>query len=205
MKYYDIARELFGTPAYPGDPVPEKEEILAIRKGDVCNLTYLKMCAHNGTHMDAPKHFSEGGKSIDRIRPEQFMGECSVLEYDGLLDGEQALKLLEAERTKRRGLRKVLWKGQTYFGKDAAEVFVRMGLELIGVERQTVGPDDADTVQTHQVLLKAGIVLLEGLDLSETEPGWYFLSAPPLKLAGCDGAPCRPILTQWEESDFKNT
>ena len=73
MKLYDITRELFGTEVYPGDPAPEYERLLEVRNGDACNLTYLKMCAHNGTHMDAPRHFLDEGKAIDELPLEQVM------------------------------------------------------------------------------------------------------------------------------------
>ena len=80
MKFYDITRELFSTPVYPGDPVPEHEWLKQIKNGDSSNLTYLKLCAHNATHMDAPRHFVEGGRTIDELELSQVMGMCSVVE-----------------------------------------------------------------------------------------------------------------------------
>lgn len=100
MKFYDITRELFSSKVYPGDPVPEFERILEVKKGDACNLTYLKMCAHNGTHMDAPRHFLDEGKSIEELPLEQVMGSCAVLEYNGELDGETAAKIIEGKGKK---------------------------------------------------------------------------------------------------------
>ena len=187
MKLYDITRELFSTEVYPGDPVPEYERLLEVRKGDACNLTYLKMCAHNGTHMDAPRHFLDEGKSIDELPLEQVMGRCSVVEFDGILDGKQAERMIAGKE------KKVLWKGSVVFTEAAAEVFAEAGMELTGVESQTVGPSDAPA-GVHKILLGAGMAILEGLNLEAVKCGDYFLCAQPLKLGGCDGAPCRAVL-----------
>ena len=189
MKFYDITREVFSSKVYPGDPIPEYERILEMKKGDVCNLTYLKMCAHNGTHMDAPRHFLDEGRSIEELPLSQVMGKCAVLEYDGKLDGDTAARMIDGKG------KKLLFKGKTVFTEDAAEVFVQAGVELVGVESQTVGPEDAPAA-VHQILLGAGMAVLEGLDLEEIQAGTYFLCAQPLKLAGCDGAPCRAVLIE---------
>lgn len=187
MRFYDITRELFSTPVYPGDPIPQMERILELKKGDACNLTYLKLCAHNATHMDAPRHFLEMGASIEMLPLEQVMGQCHVLEFNGTLSGEQAWGLTEGKG------RKILWKGNTIFTEEAAESFARRGLELVGVERQTVG--NGDSIEAvHKILLGAGMAILEGLDLEAIREGDYFLCAQPLKLAGLDGAPCRAVL-----------
>lgn len=187
MKLYDITRELYSSKVYPGDPVPEYEQILEVGNGDACNLTYLKMCAHNGTHMDAPRHFFDEGKSIDELPLEQVMGECCVLEYDGELSGETARQMIAG-----RG-KKLLWKGSVIFTVESAQVFARSGVELVGVESQTVGPEDAPA-EVHKVLLGSGMAILEGVCLDEVEAGEYFLCAQPLKLARGDGAPCRAVL-----------
>lgn len=189
MKFYDITRELFSSKVYPGDPIPEYERILEMKKGDVCNLTYLKMCAHNGTHMDAPRHFLDEGRSIEELPLSQVMGKCAVLEYDGKLDGDTAAQMIDGKG------KKLLFKGKTVFTEDAAEAFVQAGVELVGVESQTVGPEDAPAA-VHQILLGAGMAVLEGVYLEEIQAGTYFLCAQPLKLAGCDGAPCRAVLIE---------
>lgn len=187
MKLYDITRDLFRTPVYPGDPAPEYERLQAMEEGDICNLSYLKMCVHNGTHMDAPRHFLEEGKSIEELPLEQVMGRCSVLEFDGVLDGITASDMIAGKE------KKILWKGNTVFTEGAAQAFVEHGMELVGVESQTVGPEE-DPVPVHRILLGAGMAILEGLYLKEITAGTYFLCAQPLKLEGSDGAPCRAVL-----------
>lgn len=188
MKFYDITRELFSAPVYPGDPEPKYERLQEMSKGAVCNLTYLKMCVHNGTHMDAPRHFLENGKSIHELPLSQVLGRCAVVEYDGVLGGDKAEELVA-------GHKKVLWKGAPVITAEAAQAFVRCGLELVGVEGMTVGSKGAPE-RVHKILLGAEVAILESLCLEEVEPGEYFLCAQPLKLAGCDGAPCRAVLIE---------
>ena len=85
MKVYDISQEVFGCAVYPGDPKPERKIVLKMSEGAVCNLSAFSMCAHNGTHVDAPLHFYADGKSIDRIDPECFVGYAYVAAHEGLL------------------------------------------------------------------------------------------------------------------------
>lgn len=99
MKNYDISQELFTSHVFPGDPLPEYERIMAMERGDDCNLTYLKLCAHNGTHMDAPYHFAEQGRTIDQIAPEQTVGLCDVISFDGVLDGKTAKRASDIARS----------------------------------------------------------------------------------------------------------
>ena len=83
MKIYDISQELFGCCVFPGDPAPEKERVLSIADGDACNLTKLSMCAHNGTHLDAPFHFYKDGKTVDQLDLSKVIGEAKVVSFDG--------------------------------------------------------------------------------------------------------------------------
>ena len=191
MKFYDIAKELFSTPAYPGNPSPEHVWIKQIKNGDRSNLTYLKMCAHNATHMDAPLHFIEGGRTIEQIPLEQVMGPCTVLETEGdELDAATAAKLIAGSQ------KRVLLKGrELVFREETAQVFADAGLCLVGVERQTVGPA-GDTAGVHRILLGADMAILEGLDLTDVPVGDYYLCAQPLKLGECEGSPCRPVLIE---------
>lgn len=187
MRYYDVTQEVFSSKVFPGDPSPEFERIQDIEKGDSCSLTFIKMCAHNGTHMDAPCHFVRGGKSIEEIEPRRFMGRCRLLCFDGHLDEETARRMIAGKG------KKLLWKGDLIISEEAARVFAEEQLEFLGVEGQTVGTED-NTEKVHKILLGADIVIVEGLVLTEADEGEYFLCAMPLKLAGSDGAPCRVVL-----------
>ena len=94
MKCIDITRELLGSPVYPGDPAPHMEELRRIRLGDECNVSALYACLHNGTHLDAPRHFMPDGQTIDELPLTACIGECSVVEGEGLLLGAQAEEML---------------------------------------------------------------------------------------------------------------
>ena len=192
MKIYDITQELFSCAVYPGDPSPEKEIKLSISDGAVCNLTAFSMCAHNGTHIDAPFHFLSDGKTVDRMGLEPFVGDCYVSRHSGDVTAEDAADIL-AKARKAGGEKRILIAGDAVVNAAAARVFADAGIFLLGNESQTVGPEDAPK-EVHLILLGAEVVLLEGIVLKNVTEGKYFLSAAPLNLGGCDGAPCRAYL-----------
>ena len=194
MKIYDISQEVFSCGVYPGDPMPTGRSILSIDKGDVCNLTELTMCAHNGTHIDAPYHFINDGLKIDELPIEKLVGYALVAEHNGEVYGEDAEKFInKARNVQNKSVNKILIKGNATVTYDAAKVFASAGLDLVGNESQTVGPNDAPK-QVHLELLGANVILLEGIRLSSVPEGVYLLSAAPLNLGGCDGSPCRAVL-----------
>lgn len=194
MKIYDISQELFGCAVYPGDPQPERFVTLSIKNGDVCNLTAFKMCAHNGTHVDAPFHFYADGKTIDQVDLDRFIGWAYVAEHEGDISADDAKNILKAAN----GCERVLVKGKAVVTKEAAQVFAQAGIKLFGNESQTVGPIDAPK-EVHLIMLGAEIVLLEGIRLEKVPVGKYFLNAVPLNLGGADGSPCRATLLEMKE------
>ncbi len=194
MKIYDISQELFGCAVYPGDPQPERFRTLSIKNGDVCNLTAFKMCAHNGTHIDAPFHFYADGKTIDQVDLDRFIGWAYVAEHEGDIGADDAKNILKAAKDCER----VLVKGKAVVTKEAAQVFAERRIKLFGNESQTVGPLDAPK-EVHLIMLGAEIVLLEGIRLEKVPVGKYFLNAVPLNLGGADGSPCRAILLEMQE------
>ncbi len=193
MKIYDISQELFGSVVFPGDQAPEKFELKRMSRGDSHNLTALSLCAHNGTHVDAPFHFIADGETIEQVALDRFVGRCVVVEAEGVLTREQAEALLAP--LSGEAAKKVLLKGGAVLGEGAAQVFVAAGVGLVGVEPQTVGPQDAP-MATHLVLLGAGVIALEGIRLGGVPAGEYLLCAAPISLAGSDGAPCRAFLIE---------
>lgn len=220
MKIYDISQEVFGCQVYPGDPAPERNVLCSMEDGEFYNLTAFYMCAHNGTHVDAPFHFVGDGKTIDKAGLEPFVGMAFVAEHEGIVTAEDAERILEKAR--RAGLepgrlteqepdayvrksqqvegdaaKRILIKGNAEVSLEAAKVFAKADIFLLGNESQTVGPEDAP-MAVHLVLLKAGVVLLEGIRLSEVPEGVYLLNAAPLNLGGADGAPCRAVLIELE-------
>lgn len=194
MKIYDISQEVFSCQVYAGDPMPEKKLLCSMEKGDLYNLTAFNMCAHNGTHIDAPFHFIKGGKSVDSIGLDTFVGMTYVAEYHGIVSGTAATEILEkAKKQNPEAAKRILIKGNAEVSSEAARVFADSEILLLGNESQTVGPEAAP-MEVHLILLGASIVLLEGIRLAEVSEGAYFLNAAPLNLSGSDGSPCRAIL-----------
>ena len=194
MTIYDISQEVFGCQVYPGDPAPQRSVLSSMEKGDLYNLTAISMCAHNGTHVDAPFHFLKGGKTIDAIGLEAFVGLAYVAEHHGIVSGHDAMEIFEKSRDHDpEAAKRILIKGDAVVSTEAARVFASKGILLLGNESQTVGPEDAP-MEVHLVLLGAGVVLLEGIRLAEVEEGRYILCAAPLNLSGADGSPCRAFL-----------
>ena len=188
----DITQELFSCRVFPGDPAPKRERISSMEDGAAYNLTALSLCAHNGTHADAPFHFIREGKTIGELDPAIFLGPAFVYTCAGELTGERAEALLGLAARCGAGQR-LLLRGECVVTAEAARVFAASPLRLLGVESQTVGPEEAP-MEVHLILLGAGKVLLEGLRLGKVPDGRYFLSALPLNLGDADGAPCRAVL-----------
>ena len=201
MKIFDISQEVFDCCVFPGDPKPEAIDMQKIKRGDICNLTGLKMCAHNGTHVDAPYHFIDGAKTIDKVDLDRFVGRAFVAEHNGPLTEADAVKILEKAQkadadhpvSGDKASLRILIKGNAVVTEEAAGVFADAKIKLFGNESQTVGPEDAPKA-VHLIMLSEEIVLLEGIRLKDVPEGAYLLNAAPINLGGADGAPCRAIL-----------
>ena len=191
MRIFDISQEVFSCAVYPGDPTPEKQTLCSTQGGDLYNLSVFSMCAHNGTHIDAPFHFLHDGKTVDQLDLSYFVGDCYVARHTGDVSAADARQIL----TKACGAQRILIGGKATVTAEAAEVFALHNLKLLGNEGQTVGPKEAP-MQVHLILLKQEVALLEGIVLQNVPEGHYFLNAAPLNLAGCDGAPCRAYLIE---------
>jgi arylformamidase len=207
MHTYDITLTLSPElPCWPGDTDYELERVQKIDEGATANVSSLTMSAHMGTHVDAPDHFLNNGKTVEKLALSVLSGRAYVL-YLPEVDLITAAILEQAEIPPRT--RRVLFKTrnseywtrqlkdfQTDFvalSPDAAQYLVDRGVKLVGIDYLSIAPYHQGLV-THQILLKAGMVILEGLDLSAVSPGRYTLFCLPLKLAGSDGAPARAIL-----------
>ena len=189
---YDITQELFSCTVYPGDPAPVREELASLVKGDIINLTAFSMCAHNGTHLDAPAHFIRGGKTVDQLDPTAYIGDCFVARHSGDVTASDAEAILK-KAALHNAPHRILIAGKATITEEAACVFVNAHIKLVGNESQTVGPESAP-MAVHLMLLGADVALLEGVVLSHVPEGKYFLTAAPLNLGGCEGAPCRAML-----------
>lgn len=162
--------------------------------GALYNLTAFSMCAHNGTHIDAPKHFFKNGNAVDDIPLQSTVGYCYVARFNGMITKQVASEILnDAKNLDPEAAKRILVAGKAELTVDGAEVLADAGILLFGNESQTVGPENAP-MAVHKVLLVKNIVLLEGVRLSAVEQGVYLLNATPLNLGGADGAPVRAVL-----------
>ncbi len=192
MKIVDISQEVMSCEVYPGDPKPQSERLADMARGDLYHLTAFSMCAHNGTHIDAPFHFIRDGKTVESLALDIFVGACFVARHKGDVTARDAHFIMEQARTAGASKR-ILIAGDATVTSDAARVFASSGICLLGNEGQTVGPEDAP-MEVHRILLGQGVALLEGIRLDDVSAGKYFLNAAPLNLGGFDGAPCRAYL-----------
>ena len=194
MIIHDISRDTINTPVYDGDPETRAQRIKSIENGDGYNLTEISMSVHSGTHIDAPLHFYDEGSSIDNIRLNTFFGKCTVISVSGILTGEDMERLLPYCK------RRVLFhgEGKTFISHSAAIVLAESRVVLVGTDAQS-NASSFDEERTHRELARAGIVILENLNLSAIDDGEYDLCAFPIKLGGLEAAPCRAIILEQEK------
>jgi arylformamidase len=196
-------------PVWPGDPAVEISQVKSMDSGAQANVSHIHMGVHTGTHVDAPHHFLNDGRTVEKLTLEVLTGPCYVVQLPDRVEmiDVHVLSSLELPSNTSRiliGTRNSLqWKTNSRnfiadfvaLNSDAALWLVDRGIHLVGVDYLSVAPY-GDSVPTHTILLKAGVVVLEGLNLSAVGSGIYHLYCLPLKLAGSDGAPARVILVQ---------
>ena len=198
MKIYDISQELIEAVVYPGDPRPVLNTVCSMNKGDLYNLTTFSACSHNGTHIDAPRHFIENGKTVGELDLAKVVGEASVLVSSGSIDKKEAASLLEkASAYGSEAAKRLLIKGDAVMTPDGAQFLLEQGVVLVGTESQSVGAIDSP-MAVHKILLCKEVVLLEGIRLSEISEGKYFLFAAPINIGSAEGSPCRAVLVDFE-------
>lgn len=210
MKIHDITLSISPTlPVWPGDPAIKLELLESMDQGAHANVSALSISAHTGTHVDAPHHFLNNGRTVETLRLDVLCGPALVIQVADSLDAITAEVLDNAgipagtERLLIRTRNSNLWRdGVRQFVEDfvaipagGAEWLVRQGIRLVGVDYLSVAPYERSEA-THQILLKAGVIPIEGLDLHTIPPGEYELFCLPLKLEKADGAPARAVLIE---------
>ena len=193
MIIHDISRDTLTCPVYEGDPDTEVTALQNLET-DECNLSAVYMSVHAGTHIDAPLHYNEEGKSVDSLRLNTFYGKCTVITVEGILTGDDMERLLPY--CKRRILFRGL--GNTYLSQSAAIVLAESKVVLVGTDAESIAPS-FDKARPHRELARAGIAILENLNLENIDDGEYELCAFPVKLGGLEAAPCRAILFEMEK------
>jgi arylformamidase len=205
LMIYDVSMTLEpGMLVFEGDPPYEVTHPLQIAKGDLCNLSVLCFGSHTGTHIDAPRHFIEGGASVDELPLEHFFGPARLLEFPGAewitagdLEenglGEEKILLL---KTRNSALLEKSVFDRTFTGisEDAARYLASAGIRTVGIDYLSIEGYGSQAYPVHQLLLGNGIVILEGLRLAGVPPGRYQLAALPIKIREGNGSPVRAIL-----------
>lgn len=176
-QWFDISRPLRkGMPQWPGDPLFDSWLSAALARGDEANVTTVTLCAHTGTHVDAPLHYLPGAAAVETLPLDVLIGPATVASLPDLPAADRLLLQVHTP-------------GEDALTPEQAQTLLNTGVKLLGVDRLSVG--DAGV---HRLLLQAGVVIVEGLDLSAVEPGEYDFICLPIKLESADGAPARAVL-----------
>ena len=207
MELFDISLTISEELAtWPGDPKIKLTQISKIAEGETSNVTHLSATVHSGTHIDAPDHFLNNGKTVDEIPLDLLVGLAYVAEIP---TKEHITKEEIKKAGLPKGLKRILFKthnsslweyGGSEFQEDfiglapdGAKYLVDSGIEVVGVDYLSVAPFH-DPEPTHKILLENDILVIEGLDLSKIDPGEYTLLCLPLKIKDSDGSPARVLL-----------
>lgn len=194
-----------GMVHWPDNPPVRIERMLDMEQGDVANVSKISMGSHTGTHMDAPLHFVLEGEGLDEMPLTAAIGRAQVIE----IDNPESVKPYDLDPHKIHHGERILFKTQNsargwpsaafiedfiYISQEAARYLAACEIQTVGIDYLSVGGFQRDGVETHRALLEAGIWVIEGLDLSQVEPGEYELICLPIKVERSDGAPARAIL-----------
>jgi len=205
QRIYDVTVPLSSSvPAWPGEPRFEAQRIQRLEDGHAANVTRITASVHSGTHIDAPRHFLAGGASVDQLPLEILMGKARVLDLKVLdhirrkdleeLDLRDDIRVLLKTRMSGQLRHSEFQQGFVALAEDAATYLVQVGIKLVGIDYLSIDPFDSKDHPAHHALLGAGVVIVEGLDLSEVPEGEYDMACLPLRIEGADGAPARVVL-----------
>jgi arylformamidase len=209
-KIYDVTVTISAeTPIYKGDPGVEIRAFKSMSVGSTANVSQITMGCHTATHVDAPNHFIDGTKRVHEIDPQKLVGRCRVI---GVPADVQAIEpdhvgdLTGVERVLFKTKNSSFWaapelgfrQDYTYLVPDTARMLADAGVVLVGVDYLSIEKSGSPGHPVHVALLEKEIVILEGVNLTEVEPGEYEIMCAPLKYdgAGGDGAPARTFLRE---------
>jgi len=216
--WIDISVPIYsGMVHWPDDPAVCIERVKDLSRGDAANVSKIEFGAHTGTHMDAPRHFLADGAGLDELPLDATIGPARVIriahprvilpaELEGhrLRAGERVL--FRTQNSERCWKNNLFVEDFVYISAAAAQFLVQRQVRTVGIDYLSVGGYVYDGVETHQILLGAGIWLIEGLNLASVKPGAYELVCQPLRVVGADGAPARAIVRprgRWKSKQGK--
>lgn len=211
LRFIDVSMTLGRRlPVYPGDLPFGRTEVRSIAGGDDLNLSEIRMGAHSGTHVDAPYHFLSDGKAVDELSVDAFCGPARVLDMrhvevaigwediDALPPKPGEIALFRTRNSEH--LEKSFRRDFVYLSEDGAARLLEARVKAVGIDYLSIEGYGVQGFPVHHRLLSRGVGIIEGLDLSQVEPGGYWLFCLPLKVQGGDGAPARAILVEgWPE------
>lgn len=205
MRIHDVTLSLSSqVPTFPGDPPFELQPLSRIQDGSPYSLARIAMGTHSGTHVDAPSHFLADGATVDELPMEILLGKARVVELPvsekiertdlEALDLSDDLRVLVKTRMSGQLRHRAIQEDHVYLTPDAAVYLAQIGIKLVGIDSLSIERFGSGDFAAHRALLTAGVVIVEGLDLSDVEPGEYEMACLPLRIAGADGSPARVVL-----------
>jgi arylformamidase len=207
MKFIDVSVPLDEhLPSYPGNAPLEIEPVKRLARGDSSNVSTLRLSAHAGTHVDSARHFFDTAGGIEALSLDLLCGRARVIEVSSTraitAEDLQEKELAGETRVLIKTSNSRLWGDPTFHtnyigvGESAARYLVEQGVTVVGVDYLSVEPFKTPNAPTHHILLGAGTIVIEGLNLRDVAPGVYEMFCLPLNVVGADGAPARVVLRQ---------
>jgi len=194
------------TIVWPGDPTPEYDLMFSLKNNDIANVGRLKTGIHHGTHVDAPYHFDDKGRTFDEMPMNHWLGKVLVIDATS---AEKCVKDVDVDVSLLREYTRILIKTKNsldyykrseftedyiYLDKSLCDLIVESGVKTVGLDYLTIDPYGSKDFPAHHILLSNGVCIIECINLDKIEPGEYYLLCLPLKLKGTDGAPARVML-----------
>jgi arylformamidase len=209
-RYYDISQTIRpGMTVYPGDVPVRQDTLKSIAAGDSYNLSQVYFGNHTGTHVDAPRHFIEGGSGVEALPPDALIGKARLFQFTAAWRIDRSI----LQGLDLKGVKRLLFGGQNpeplengvfhphhvFLAEDAARYLVELGMRLVGVNAPSVDDFSRNDYPAHHILLGAGVIIIEGLDLAGVPAGDYELLCLPLKIENAEGAPARVFLRELKD------
>lgn len=206
-KIYDVSRKITTDSAvWPGDGNAVFRKMNSFKKGDGVNVTSVRMGLHTGTHVDAPLHYIEHGKSLDEMDLSCYIGTAKVFEVDSKhlisLEDVENLKIGKGDivlfktANSKIGDKEHFFEDYIALSFEAAEYLTQRKVKTIGIDYLSIEEFFSEDKAVHKLLLGEGIAIIEGLNLSGVEPGEYLLTCLPLKIVGVEASPVRAVLIE---------
>jgi arylformamidase len=203
--WIDVTRPIYpNMPIWPGDPEFQVSRLHEIGHSSPCNVSSFSGCVHTGTHLDAPLHYVEDGLSVHEVPMEVMVGACRVIEIEDIHsiypDELEKWHIQKGERILfRTANQHIQWakpfeRNFVAVSPEAARFLAQREVRLVGIDYLSIGAVGDEGIETHKILLSAGIWVIEGLDLRDIVPGPYEMVCAPMKIVDCEGAPARVLL-----------